>query len=90
MIDPFAFFTCQSDIAPKQPRLNGNDSDAFFSGDKALFEKNSDLDKEEPNEELEMNKVKGVEMRLLCLVDRIKGFDLRNNIWCKRHSLSVP
>ncbi|KAF4534968.1 AAA family protein [Lasiodiplodia theobromae] len=82
-IDPFAFFTCQSDIAPKQPRLNGGDSDAFFSGDKDLFEQTNELDKEEQNEESEMNKVRGLEKRLLCLVDRIKGFDLRNNEWCE-------
>ena len=63
--------------------MNGGDSDAFFSGDKDLFEQTNELDKEEQNEESEMIKVRGLEKRLLCLVDRIKGFDLRNNEWCK-------
>lgn len=48
-----------------------------------MFEQTNELDKEEQNEESEMNKVRGFEKRLLCLVDRIKGFDLRNNEWCK-------
>ncbi|OJD38017.1 aaa family protein [Diplodia corticola] len=82
VIDPFAFFTCQSNIAPKHAPLNDKKSDAFCSGDKAVFEK-SNLEQEGPNEELEMNKVRGVENRLLCVADRIKGFDLRNNEWCE-------